>query len=152
MHIHNLTQFNRPRLICKHKGVLLLFDWSDPPWKISSWVTWFSSELKRQWNFCRRKCCYLAKGQVSSVLVKADWYSSSVSSPSDSSSLMIVSFASLMVELEKSGSSLADLHILIGSKNTYEWPGVTTNDHEWPRLTTRHHEWPRVTKSDREWD
>ena len=33
-------------------------------------------------GFCRRKCCYLAKRQVSSVLVKADWYSSSVSSGS----------------------------------------------------------------------
>ena len=43
MHIHNLTQFSRPRLICKQKGVLLLFDWNYLPWKISSWVTWFSS-------------------------------------------------------------------------------------------------------------
>ena len=50
------------------------------------------TDLRKQSHFCRRKCCYLAIGQVSSVLMKMDWYSSSVSSPSDSSSMMIASF------------------------------------------------------------
>ena len=67
------------------------------------------TELRKQSNFCSKKCCYMAKGQVSSVLVKTDWYSSSVS-PSNSSSLIIACFASLLVELEKFGSSLAELH------------------------------------------
>ena len=31
--LHTLTLFNRHRLICKHKGVLPLFDWNALPWK-----------------------------------------------------------------------------------------------------------------------
>ena len=54
-----------------------------------------------------------------SFLGFGDWYSSSVSSPSDSSSLMIACFASLMVELEKCASSLADLHNARGFESKY---------------------------------